>query len=81
MDACVLLTCCMQKQDNIFLNFDASDPLLALARLGFGITLLCAVPMMVVPCRYTHIHVIHTNASIRPYMHLVASTQRIIPAC
>lgn len=40
-----------QTKGDIFANFDASDPLLAVARLGLGLTILMAIPMMVLPCR------------------------------
>eukprot|EP01084_Bolivina_argentea_P259751 438412_1 len=40
-----------RTEGNIFLNFQSSDPLLALARVCFVVTIFMALPMMVLPCR------------------------------
>mmetsp|Transcript_4952 Transcript_4952/g.6525 ORF Transcript_4952/g.6525 Transcript_4952/m.6525 type:complete len:522 (-) Transcript_4952:371-1936(-) len=37
--------------DNIFNNFAPSDRLLLVGRMGLFVTLMCAMPMMVLPCR------------------------------
>jgi amino acid permease len=36
---------------NIFLNFDASDPLMNVGRLGMGLTLMFGTPIVTLPCR------------------------------
>lgn len=38
-------------KDNIFNNFPVDDPLINVGRFGFVITLVCALPLMVVPGR------------------------------
>ncbi|CAM9263340.1 unnamed protein product, partial [Phaeothamnion confervicola] len=38
-------------KDDILLNFDPQDGVILVGRLGLGVTMLCAVPMMVLPCR------------------------------
>lgn len=40
-------------QDNILDNFPSKDPALVIARIGLGLTLMCQLPMIVVPCRQT----------------------------
>ena len=40
-----------ETRDNILLNFDPSDRVVLLGRLGLGITLIAGVPMIVLPCR------------------------------
>lgn len=36
---------------NILLNFDPKDSVLLLGRIGYGVTLMAAIPMVTVPCR------------------------------
>ena len=36
---------------NILLNFDPTDKLILLGRVGCGVTLMAAIPMVAVPCR------------------------------
>ena len=36
---------------NILLNFDPTDRVILLGRIGYGVTLLAAIPMVVLPCR------------------------------
>jgi amino acid permease len=38
-------------KDNIFLNFDLSDKVFFLGRLGYAVTLTLAMPLVVLPCR------------------------------
>ncbi|CAM9315807.1 unnamed protein product [Ascophyllum nodosum] len=38
-------------QDDILLNFDPSDRVIVLGRLGMGLTMLVAISLMVLPCR------------------------------
>jgi amino acid permease len=38
-------------QDNILKNFSPRDPSLLIARIGLTLTLLCQLPMVVLPCR------------------------------
>ena len=38
-------------KDNILLNFDPSDKIILIGRIGCGITTLFALPMNLVPCR------------------------------
>jgi amino acid permease len=40
-----------QTQDNILKNFSPRDPSLLIARIGLTLTLLCQLPMVVLPCR------------------------------
>jgi amino acid permease len=36
---------------NILLNFDPKDSVILLGRIGYGVTLMAAIPMVTVPCR------------------------------
>jgi len=36
---------------NILLNFDLTDRVILLGRIGYGVTLLAAIPMVALPCR------------------------------
>lgn len=36
---------------NILLNFDPTDRVILLGRVGYGVTLMAAIPMVAVPCR------------------------------
>eukprot|EP00586_Coscinodiscus_wailesii_P007428 CAMPEP_0172491660 /NCGR_PEP_ID=MMETSP1066-20121228/22535_1 /TAXON_ID=671091 /ORGANISM="Coscinodiscus wailesii, Strain CCMP2513" /LENGTH=470 /DNA_ID=CAMNT_0013260821 /DNA_START=97 /DNA_END=1506 /DNA_ORIENTATION=- len=38
-------------EGNILLNFDFGDKLILLGRAGSGLTIVCAMPMMTLPCR------------------------------
>lgn len=40
-----------ETQDNILKNFSPRDPSLLIARIGLTLTLLCQLPMVVLPCR------------------------------
>jgi amino acid permease len=41
-------------QDDILLNFAPDDSVIVWGRLGLGVTMLIAIPMLVLPCRYVN---------------------------
>jgi amino acid permease len=41
-------------QDDILLNFSPDDSVIVWGRLGLGVTMLIAIPMLVLPCRYVN---------------------------
>lgn len=47
----VVLPCFVCPQDDILLNFDPSDRVMILGRVGMGLTMLVAITMLVLPCR------------------------------
>ncbi len=42
-----------QTRDDILLNFEPGDKIMLLGRFGFGLSMLAAVPMLVLPTRST----------------------------
>jgi len=67
-------------KDNVFLDYRMSDPLLLLARVGYGFTILFGLPLVILPCRESILcipHQIkawrHEGMQRRQYQYMLAS--------
>ena len=56
--------------DNILNNFSSQDPSLIIARCGLLFTIICQIPMVVLPCRQSIIELIHKLSTDNHNNHL-----------
>jgi Transmembrane amino acid transporter protein len=61
-------------QDDILLNFSPDDSVIVWGRLGLGVTMLIAIPMLVLPCRY-----VKNEVTRDEYTLYIASDIRSLP--
>mmetsp|Transcript_5528 Transcript_5528/g.7619 ORF Transcript_5528/g.7619 Transcript_5528/m.7619 type:complete len:490 (+) Transcript_5528:240-1709(+) len=68
-----------KTSDNIFNNFASSDKLLLVGRLGLFITLMCAMPMMVLPCRENSLLLLGDTCKALKMCDTSATTEETLP--